>query len=148
MSQLSEADRERVYDQIFRIISQYDYNFTSEELKKKESEGCVCPHCGSMKTIKNGVIKGVQRFICNDCKKNFRPSTGSATVNLKKKELFKMYIPHMLSGKSIRLCAKEVGISIQTSFDWRHKILSSFNKQQDDIRLSGICESDDVYFTF
>ena len=148
LSHLSEADRERVYEQIFQFISQYDYNFTSEELKKKESEGCVCPHCGSMKTRKNGIIKGVQRFICNDCKKNFRPSTGSATINLKKKELFKMYIPHMLSGKSIRLCAKEVGISIQTSFDWRHKILSSFNKHQDDIRLSGICESDDVYFTF
>lgn len=148
LSHLSEADRVRIYEQIFRLVSQYDYDFNKEELKQKESEGCICPHCGSLKSRKNGVIKGVQRFICNDCKKNFRPSTGSATVNLKKKELFKMYIPQMLAGKSIRSCAKEVGISIQTSFDWRHKILSSFNKQQDDIKLSGVCESDDIYFTF
>jgi transposase-like protein len=148
LSYLSESDKERIYEQIFQLVSQYDYDFNSEELKEKESEGCVCPHCGSLKTRKNGIIKGVQRFICNNCKKNFRPSTGSATVNIKKKELFKMYIPQMLLGKSIRSCAKEIGISIQTSFDWRHKILSSFNKHQDDIRLSGICESDDVYFTF
>lgn len=148
LSHLSEADRKRIYEQIFRLVSQYDYDLSKEELKHKESDGCICPHCGSIRSRKNGVVKSIQRFICNVCQKNFRPSTGSATVNLKKKELFKMYIPQMLAGKSIRSCAKEVGISIQTSFDWRHKILSSFNKQQDEIRLSGICESDDVYFTF
>ena len=73
LSHLSEADRERVYEQIFQFISQYDYNFTSEELKKKESEGCVCPHCGSMKTRKNGIIKGVNDLFAMTAKRIFVP---------------------------------------------------------------------------
>jgi len=148
ISTLSEAERERVYTQILRIVSEYDYDFTEIELGNKKGDGCSCPHCASKKTRKNGVIKGVQRFICNDCKKNFRPNTGSATSKLKKKELFKAYIPQLLAGHSIRKCAKETGVCIQTAFDWRHKILSAFNKQQSETRLSGICESDDIYFTF
>ena len=148
LSLLSEADKERVYEQILRVVSQYDYDLNDIELDKKKSEGSSCPHCQSKRTRKNGIVKGIQRFVCNDCKKNFRPNTGSATSRLKKKELFKMYIPQLLSGHSIRKCAKETGISLQTSFDWRHKILSSFNKHQKEVVLSGICESDDVYFTF
>lgn len=148
ISSLSEAEKERVYNQILRIVSEYDYDFTEIELQSKNGDGCTCPHCNSKKTFKNGVIKGVQRFICKDCKKNFRPNTGSATSGLKKKELFKAYIPQLLAGHSIRKCAKETGVCIQTAFDWRHKTLSAFNKQQSETKLSGICESDDVYFTF
>lgn len=34
----------------------------------------------------------------------------------------------MSQGMSIKKIAKELEISIQTSFDWRHKILSSLSK--------------------
>lgn len=83
-----------------------------------------------------------------DCKKNFRVSTGSVTAHLKKKELLKAYIPHMLSGYSLEKCAKLTGISKQTAFDWRYKILSALGKFQQSQTLSGICESDDVFLEF
>lgn len=54
----------------------------------------------------------------------------------------------MLSGYSLEKCAKLTGISKQTSFDWRHKILSALGKFQKQQRLSGICESDDVFIEF
>ncbi|MDP4209215.1 MAG: hypothetical protein Q8928_10420 [Bacteroidota bacterium] len=60
--QLSEADRAQVYEQIFKLVSQYDYDFNTEELQEK-----------------------------------FRPKHSRATVNLKKKELFKGYIPEILA---------------------------------------------------
>jgi transposase-like protein len=50
----------------------------------------------------------------------------------------------MLQGHSIRRCASECGIAIQTSFDWRHKILSSFEHLQPE-QYSGIIESEEIY---
>jgi len=147
ISSLSEADKVQVYNKIIQIITESDYDMNTLELEAKQSEGFICPHCQSKHVKKNGSVKGVQRFVCKDCGKNFRGSTGCATSGLKKKELIKVYIPHMISGLSIRKCAELTGICIQTSFDWRHKILSAFNKQQSEVKLSGICESDDVYFT-
>jgi hypothetical protein len=54
----------------------------------------------------------------------------------------------MLEGYSLDKCAKITGISKQTSFDWRHKILSALGKHQREQMLSGICESDDVFIEF
>ena len=51
----------------------------------------------------------------------------------------------LLSVYSIRKSAKETGISIQTSFDWRHKLLSSFSSAWVE-DFEGICESDDLFF--
>ena len=47
-------------------------------------------------------------------------------------------------GYSIRKCADEVKISIQTSFDWRHKVLCAFKTASAE-RFSGILETDDFF---
>ena len=44
---------------------------------------------------------------------------------IKKKEKLKPYLFLMLTGSSVKKCALGVGISIQTSFDWRHKIIAA-----------------------
>jgi transposase-like protein len=75
-------------------------------------------------------------------------STGAVTAHLKKKELLKVYIPNMLEGYSLDKCAKLTGISEQTSFDWRHKILTALGKFQKEQMLSGNCETDDVFIDF
>ncbi|HOU95420.1 MAG TPA: hypothetical protein PLN06_02195 [Bacteroidales bacterium] len=50
-------------------------------------------------------------------------------------------------GYSIRKCASETGISIPTSFSWRHKILGSLSSiSDDDFRF--VCESDDIFFLY
>ena len=54
----------------------------------------------------------------------------------------------MLAGYSLEICAKLTGISKQTSFDWRHKILSALGKFQKEQMLSGIVERDDVFIEF
>ncbi|MCX7953958.1 MAG: IS1595 family transposase [Bacteroidales bacterium] len=60
-----------------------------------------------------------------------------------------LYIRYMLEGNSIKKCAKLTGISIQTSFDWRHKILTALGQESNDIQLSkGIVESDDFYVAY
>lgn len=148
ISELNDDEKHRLYKLIESFLFDNEIDLSKEQDKEKSSVANQCPHCESVKTRKNGFQYGVQRFICNDCKKNFRVSTGSVTAHLKKKELLKTYIPHMLSGYSLEKCAKLTGISKQTAFDWRHKILSALGKFQQSQTLSGICESDDVFLEF
>lgn len=148
ISLLNSADKFRLQRIIEGFLFDNDIDITTIQNKEKVAMANSCPHCESTKTRKNGHQYGVQRFVCNNCKKNFRASTGSVTAHLKKKELLKVYIPHMLEGFSLEKCAKLTGISKQTSFDWRHKILSALGKYQKEQMLSGICESDDVFIEF
>ena len=105
-----------------------------------------CPHCSSKKIRANGKLKGVQRYYCNNCQKNFSQNTGKFWYHIKKKDKVKDYLYCLLSGYSIRKSAKEVGISIQTSFTWRHKLLTSFSSVSVS-EFEGIVESDDLFFT-
>jgi transposase-like protein len=148
LSALSEADRAVVVGQIEKLIAEVAYDLNSMELNHEESIVHVCPYCQSRFIKKNGVVNEVQRYVCKECRKNFRTNTGRATAYLKKKDKFKVYISHFIAGHSIRKCAQLTGVCIQTSFDWRHKILSAFDRQQQDTTLSGICESDDIFITF
>ena len=95
-------------------------------IDKNDQKAVSCPHCVSNKIRANGRLKGVQRYVCNDCKKNFSETTGKFWFSLKKKDKVHQYLYCLLSGFSIRKSAKETGGSIQTSFDWRHKLLTSF----------------------
>ncbi|MFM2047789.1 MAG: hypothetical protein RI955_335, partial [Bacteroidota bacterium] len=140
--------KNRLYKVIEGFLFDNTVDITKEQNREKVAIANNCPHCESTKTRKNGHQYGVQRFVCNDCKKNFRVSTGSVTAHLKKKELLKVYIPNMLSGYSLEKCAKLTGISKQTAFDWRHKILAALGKFQKEQLLSGIVESDDVFIEF
>jgi len=121
-----------------------------EETQVKENhdvKAITCPHCSNKGIRANGKLKGVQRYVCNGCNKNFSETTGKFWYNIKKKDKFNRYLYCLLCGYSIRKSAKETGISIQTSFDWRHKLLTSFSSVSID-EFQGIVESDDLFFSF
>lgn len=107
----------------------------------------TCPHCSEKRIRANGKLKGVQRYLCNGCKKNFSETTGKFWYNIKKKDKLNRYLYCLLSGYSIRKSALETEISIQTSFDWRHKLLTSFSSVSVE-EFQGIVESDDLFFSY
>ena len=113
----------------------------------KETTPVICPHCASNRIRANGKLKGVQRYVCNGCKKNFSETTGKFWFAIKKKDKLTKYLYCLISGYSIRKSAKETGISIQTSFDWRHKLLTSFSSVSVE-EFQGIVESDDLFFAY
>lgn len=123
--------------------------FTIDELNQenKQIQQLNCPHCGTERLVSNGKQKGVQRYLCRVCNKNFSEYTGSSVAFLKKRDLWSSYIESMLKGYSLRKCAEETGISLQTSFNWRHKILSSLQTSIPQ-EFNGITESDDIFFDF
>ena len=99
-------------------------NEASEEISQKRKKK-PCPHCSSDKVYKRGKQKDVQMYRCNSCSKWYSETTGTALQDIKLKYKWQSYLNCMEKGMPIKKIAKELGISIQTSFDWRHKILSS-----------------------
>ena len=102
-----------------------------QEAQKSVSEirkNKPCPHCSSKKVYKRGKQRGVQMYKCNDCKKWYSETTGTPLYDIKLKNKWQSYLNLMEQGVSIKKIAKELEISIQTSFDWRHKILSSLSE--------------------
>ena len=52
------------------------------------------------------------------------------------------YIRFMLEGKTIRVSAKAVGISLPTSITWRHRILEAMRNFEANVNFFGIVEVD------
>lgn len=110
----------------------------SEKRNKKP-----CPHCKSSKVYKRGKQHGVQMYQCQTCKKWYSETTATPLAYVKLKSKWQAYLRCMEQGMSIKAIAKELEISIQTSFDWRHKILSSLNEYVPE-KLSNVIECDEL----
>jgi transposase-like protein len=106
----------------------------------------VCPYCKQTDIFKDGTPKGIQRYKCKSCNRNFSSTTGKAFSGIKKKDKFIEYKSIIIKEGLLPLkqMSLRLGISIQTSFDWRHKILSSLSTENKD--FEGITEMDDLWF--
>jgi transposase-like protein len=102
-----------------------------------------CPYCNSANVYKRGKQNDVQMYQCKECNKWYSATTGTPLWDIKKKEKWQHYLQCMQQGMSIKKTAKEVGISIQTSFTWRHKILSVLNEQVPE-KLGAVVECDEM----
>lgn len=104
-----------------------------------------CPYCSSTKVYKRGKQNGSQTYQCNSCKKHYRETTGTPLYKIQIKDKWQSYLRLMEQGTPIKKIAKKLGISIQTSFDWRHKILSSLEQFIPD-QLTDTIECDEMEF--
>ncbi len=111
----------------------------SKTLRRKKP----CPHCESKKVYKRGKQNNVQMYQCRDCNKWYSETTGTPLSGIQLKEKWQSYLYCMEQGMSIKKIAKELNICIQTSFDWRHKILSSMNGFEP-TTLTGLVECDEL----
>ena len=115
---------------------------------EKDLDTVVCPHCGSVKSIKHGTRNGRQRYLCKDCGKTFGDTNG--TVAFRSKLSVAKWIEFIkltLQGESCRTIAKELGINKQTALHNRHRVCSVLHQlvsNQDDFR--SLAESDEYYY--
>ena len=126
---LSSTDKTKVLDELLVLHEQEGVllkeasTLVSEKRKNKP-----CPHCGGTHVYKRGIKDGSQTYSCRGCGKWYRETTGTPLYNIQKKDKWQSYLGFMEKGYPIKTIAKELGISIQTSFDWRHKILASLEQ--------------------
>jgi transposase-like protein len=113
---------------------------------RKISSECI--YCKSVKVYKHGKYSsGAIKYRCQECKKCFNALTGTSIHYIKKKELWDRFIGLMIDSKSIRHIAAELELSTKTVFEWRHKVLSSFEKIFIK-EFNGEVEIDPIYFRF
>lgn len=131
-------DTQRLLLQQLHIASDVELLQYRESLVKP-----TCPHCSSDHVRKRGKQSGRQRYICGKCNKSFMSTYGTPLYNIQRKDKWNDYLKLMDQGVSIKKSAKLLGISIQTSFDWRHKILAALQAGLP-AQLSGIVECDEL----
>ena len=137
---LSEKEKDKVLQDLSQTL-------TGETVLIEEAIVVCCPHCESKLFVKNGKRGEAQKYRCKACCRVFTSKTGTSLHRLQKPDKFELYKSLMLeSYYPLKQIAKKVGISIQTAFDWRHKILSGAVK--DDKAFEGITEIDDIWFLY
>lgn len=107
-----------------------------------------CHNCGSTNIVKRGKVSGLQRYWCKSCNCTFNLATKTVLANSKTEaEKYLKYVELMQYQVSIRKAAKICGISVTTSFHWRHKFLDSLKAKANSEHLEGCVESDGTFLT-
>ena len=147
IDKLSENQANDIINEIYSMLKvcqeQTDasvYSLNSEEIK-------VCRYCGSVHIVKNGKDRhGHTRYLCRDCKRTFGSTSGSVVSRTHKDaNTWQEYIKNMLLGFTLKECAFNCRISIQTAFVWRHKILNALSDSSFAPEFNGLIEMDEMY---
>jgi transposase-like protein len=119
------------------------------EVKQKlqEKEKFACPHCQSEEIVGHGNYNGRKRYKCKACNITFNDLTGTSVSHIHKIDEWKSYLHCIANNLTIREAAKQVGVSVKTSFLWRHKIIGAF-KDMGCTKLEGIIEGDETFFLY
>lgn len=130
-------------EELAEIISQVN----KKQLTAKRFEnGVVCPICGKKHIQKFGNSSGIQRYRCKDCGKTFTEYTKTVFFSTKKDyDTWFKYIDLMMTGLSLAKIAPKCGISVLTSFRWRHKVLNAIKNQLQNTSVKGIIEADETF---
>jgi transposase-like protein len=105
----------------------------------------MCPRCQSTKIWLWGFKDDVQRFRCKECGQTFNAFTGTPLARLKRRDAWMTYCDAIIQGMSVRKAAQVSGVHKNTSFRWRHRILSAPSHVRD-VEMDGIVEADETYF--
>ncbi|MGB1217503.1 MAG: hypothetical protein ACPG5P_06490 [Saprospiraceae bacterium] len=74
--------------------------------------------------------------------------TGTVLDNMQRKEDFIGYVRSLIANHSLRKAAEVHRIALNTSFNWRHKLLSALGLSVGDVKLEEETKSDEKYFPF
>ena len=89
-----------------------------------------CPRCKSNDKVKNGIIKGVQRYRCKECEYNFtvEKRSGEYSNDIKRKAL-QLY----LEGLGFRSIGRILSVSNVSVLNW----IKEFGKEIKDLQSDG-----------
>ena len=89
-----------------------------------------CPRCKSNDKVKNGVIKGLQRYRCKECKYNFTVEKRSREYsNEIKRKALQLY----LEGLGFRSIGRILSVSNVSVLNW----IKAFGKKIKDLQSDG-----------
>jgi transposase-like protein len=145
---LNTTQQDLIIKEIEQLVRASTADVRDKQSAHHQSSGPSCPECHSTNFRRNGHQQGQQVYLCKDCGRQYRQSSGTLISWLKKPELLHAYIRSMLQGNSLRRCAALTDISLQTSFDWRHKVLTAIGRFNEEVTFKGIVESDEIFIPY
>ena len=145
---LTKEGKREFLDNLYEFLNKNRLTALDYQKIKILSTAPICPRCHCEYVTKAGKSDGRQVYKCKKCGYRFRETAKSLVYYSHKYYLLMDYIKCMLEGKSLRACAKEVGISLPTSFKWRHKILAAIQGLEGGINFSGITETDELLMQY
>ncbi len=104
-----------------------------------------CPHCESEELQRWGFRNNRQRYRCKRCKKTLNAFTNTHLARLHHPEKWSQYLEGMTHSLTLRPAAKACGVTLKTSFRWRHRFLRILEQDQAE-ELLGITELDETFF--
>jgi transposase-like protein len=148
MLALTKEGKREFLDNLYEFLTENKLTALDYQRIKILSTAPICPRCDYEHVAKAGISDGRQVYQCKSCKYRFRETAKSIVYYSHKYYLMLDYLKCMLEGKSLRACAREVGISLPTSFKWRHRILSAIQGFEGGITFSGITEADELLMEY
>jgi transposase-like protein len=149
----------------FDTLLEYIRMVREEEIKKKKplqkEMGVpeVCPKCGGIHIIRNGIQNGKQRYYCyGKTKTKYKraikphsftldkslPAMGRCELTLSDE---REYVKNLLNHNSLGDIASDFNMATSTAFNWRHKILTVLKDSIDKNNVfGGRVEVDEIYF--
>jgi transposase-like protein/IS1 family transposase len=145
--ELSGNDIQILIDELQRLHQNHTEDSIIKTRKEiNEANGYRCPYCSSKAYRVHEKGRKFLRLACLNCGKRYSEHTGTAICGLKKPHLWAEFVELTIEGRSLRYISEKLGISLQTTFNWRHKFLSSIQPDSDNKKLSGIVEVDEKEF--
>ena len=85
----------------------------------------ICRKCGSVQNVKNGKVKGVQRYKCKDCGFQFTKEIANGHSEEERNKAVALY----LLGLSMRVIAKLFRVNVTTILYWvRNFAIKNYEK--------------------
>jgi len=145
---LTKEGKREFLDNLYEFLNENRLTALDYQKIKILTTAPICPRCHCEYVTKAGKSDGRQVYKCKKCSYRFRETAKSLVYYSHKYYLLMDYIKCMLEGKSLRACASEVGISLPTSFKWRHKILAAIQGLEGGINFTGITETDELLMQY
>lgn len=146
-------------DEVQKLIQKrFKEDYRTKHLKLSETEEnkvfnsmpiTICRRCGKGNIKKNGFDKkGLQRYYCKDCKRDFVPTTNTIFENHKiSLTEWIDFLYDLFNYGSTSLVSKINKNSISTTNYWLDKVFLVLQNYQNNIKLSGKVYIDEMFYS-
>jgi transposase len=100
-----------------------------------------CKRCGSAKHVKNGLMRGKQRYLCKDCGLSFTDTPARGKPLALKAAAVLLYV----SGLSMNRIAKLLGVSAPTIQTWLEQFAAAYAQKPEPEGRAVVIELDEMW---
>ena len=103
--------------------------------------GMSCKRCGSDRSVKNGLMRGKQRYLCKECGLAFTDTPARGKPLALKAAAVLLYV----SGLSMNRTAKLLGVSTPTVQAWLEQVAAAYAQKPEPEGRAVVIELDEMW---